>query len=84
MSVHPRFYCPHFHAVHRNLNKVMLKENGGKLILQQSLYATGHQGISWSIFLMVQDIILALRWLFAWYSVISSGDYEGDISLSLN
>ena len=22
------------------------------------------------------------RWVFAWYSVISSGDYEGDISLS--
>ena len=60
----------------------MLKENGEKLILQQSLYATGHQGISWSIFLLVQDIILALRWVFAWYSVISSGDYEGDISLS--
>ena len=30
---------------------------------------------------MVQDIILALRLVFAWYSVISSGDYEGDISL---
>ena len=35
MSVHPRLHCPHFHAVNRNLNKVMSVRIMGKLIQQQ-------------------------------------------------
>ena len=75
MSVHSGLHCPHLNAINRDLNKV-LSGTWGNTIKSKAYKIPQH--------LDIICYMLNLPWSYklwcCWYSVISSGDDEGNIS----